>query len=71
MLDKSDDWKGEHLIRGIKSDSATEAKRVMTRLIQEKRRRAGKPASAAKAHSEWMRWAVYGLRRKKPKAPKT
>lgn len=40
----SDDWKGEHLIRGIRMSTAerhSDDKRVMSKVVHEKRRKEG------------------------------
>ena len=60
----SDDWKGEHVIRGQKVDRGLEGRRVLSSIQHKKRRADGYDAPAAKTHAEWARWAVYGQKTK-------
>jgi hypothetical protein len=44
----TDDWKGEHIIRGMKASRVTEDRRTISNIVHEKKRREGTNMSTVK-----------------------
>lgn len=57
----SDDWKGEHLIRKSisKQESKSEVRRLVSSIAHTNRRAKGITHPAAKAHSSFVKLAVF------------
>lgn len=61
MAEANQDWKGEHLIKGITSDKdrQSETRSVVARMWHNKRRAAGAPAPGSANHSRFVKAVIY------------
>lgn len=65
-MEKNEDWRGEHLIRGsiTKQESKSEVRRLVSTIAHNNRRANGIQHPAAKAHGRFVLAALIDIKRK-------